>query len=228
MSLIKNLATYPSRSNTSPSKTLASHVNTTSILMNTNTSNLMAAEALGQNVSKILTIKSSAFDYMVKNRSVASQRKTSAAGNAKVNTQTSNDSGGSVRLDLKTMKQQSNDSSSTISSTISVIVPETQNSRSKSTDIEELSNENRNVELNNGIDRTVTKEDKKIELSGKSEPYLTLSQEDYTEHKSAILQCKFSKDGKYVASVDSNSLIKSKLYVLLIQKNELFFIRVVN
>ena len=41
-------------------------------------------------------------------------------------------------------------------------------------------------------------------------PYLTLSQEDYIEHKFPILHCKFSKDGKHVASVDSQGIIKSK------------------
>ena len=44
----------------------------------------------------------------------------------------------------------------------------------------------------------------------RTNPYLMLSQEDYSEHKSHILHCKFSKDGKYVASVDAQGVIKSK------------------
>lgn len=41
------------------------------------------------------------------------------------------------------------------------------------------------------------------------EHYLNMSHEDYLQHKSPILQCKFSNDGKYVASVDSQGFIKS-------------------
>ncbi len=47
----------------------------------------------------------------------------------------------------------------------------------------------------------------------RSNPYLTLSQEEYTQHKSHILHCKFSKDGKYIASVDAQGVIKSSLQV---------------
>lgn len=43
------------------------------------------------------------------------------------------------------------------------------------------------------------------------EHYLNMSHEDYLQHKSPILQCRFSNDGKYVASVDSQGYIKSKL-----------------
>lgn len=42
-------------------------------------------------------------------------------------------------------------------------------------------------------------------------PYLILSQEDYMEHKASIVHCKFSKDGKCVASLDSHGVIKGKL-----------------
>jgi hypothetical protein len=39
--------------------------------------------------------------------------------------------------------------------------------------------------------------------------YLNMSSEDYLQHKSSILHCRFSVDGKYVASVDSQGYIKS-------------------
>lgn len=45
-------------------------------------------------------------------------------------------------------------------------------------------------------------------------PYLILSQEDYMEHKASIVHCKFSKDGKCVASLDSHGVIKGKLVCL--------------
>ena len=48
--------------------------------------------------------------------------------------------------------------------------------------------------------------------SWRPNPYLILSQEDYTEHKAPIMHCKFSKDGKYVASLDSNGVIKGMLF----------------
>lgn len=41
------------------------------------------------------------------------------------------------------------------------------------------------------------------------EHYLNMSHDDYLQHKSPILQCRFSNDGKYVASVDSQGYIKS-------------------
>lgn len=47
-------------------------------------------------------------------------------------------------------------------------------------------------------------------VSSPPEFYLNLSHEDYLQHKSPILQCKFSNDGKYVASVDAQAVIKSK------------------
>jgi hypothetical protein len=223
ISLIKNFAAYPSsKSASSPSKTLANNANTTSILMNTNTSNLMAAEVLSQNVSRILTIKSSAFDHMVKQRTLAAQQKKASIGSVnKVNSQTSSDSSaGSVRLDVQMSKQQSNDSSSSATSTtVSSSVNKGQTERSTSADLDELEtrqpgNEVANAaELNHAKDQPIEKEEKRTDFNSKGgEPYLTLSQEDYTEHKSPILQCKFSKDGKYIASVDSNSLIKSKSF----------------
>ena len=44
----------------------------------------------------------------------------------------------------------------------------------------------------------------------RANPYLMLSQEDYNEHKSLIINCKFSKDGTHVASIDTQGIIKSK------------------
>lgn len=46
------------------------------------------------------------------------------------------------------------------------------------------------------------------------EHYLNMSHEDYLQHKSPILQCKFSNDGKYVASADSQGYIKSEISFL--------------
>ena len=41
-------------------------------------------------------------------------------------------------------------------------------------------------------------------------PYLILGHDDYIEHKSAIVHCKYSIDGKLIASVDINGVVKSK------------------
>lgn len=46
------------------------------------------------------------------------------------------------------------------------------------------------------------------------ESYLNLSSEDYLQHKSPILHCKFSNDGKYIVSVDVHGIIKS-IYTIL-------------
>jgi len=53
----------------------------------------------------------------------------------------------------------------------------------------------------------------------RANPYLILSQEEYTEHKSHILHCKFSKDGKHIASVDAQGVIKSNSLIIQSQIN---------
>jgi len=53
----------------------------------------------------------------------------------------------------------------------------------------------------------------------RSNPYLILSQEEYTEHKSHILHCKFSKDGKHIASVDAQGVVKSNSLIIYLQVN---------
>ena len=228
ISLIKNLTAYPTKlSSSSSSKTSTSAGN---MIISTNTSNSMAAEALNQNVAKILATKTSAFDYMVKNRVIASHKKSL---NATVNS--SDGSKVTEKADLV---------SSTIGALVSQnlpispqppgptsIISQTQYSP-PSTQSQGAAGANATATLSNKldikaeilaaevddsfhrnlVDKTVKESLERGQERGSktAEPYLLLSQEDYTEHKSAILHCKFSKDGKYVASVDCNSLIKSK------------------
>ena len=72
---------------------------------------------------------------------------------------------------------------------------------------QELLNE---PKLDDHVELAKSTEALKVEAEPKlANPYLTLSQEDYNEHKFPILHCKFSKDGKHIASVDSQGIIKS-------------------
>jgi hypothetical protein len=74
----------------------------------------------------------------------------------------------------------------------------------------QINEENMNEKtLNNKeIDQNLKKPYERLDYQ--PDPYLVLSQEDYTEHKFQILQCKFSKDGKFIASLDIQNVIKSK------------------
>lgn len=46
-----------------------------------------------------------------------------------------------------------------------------------------------------------------------NEPYLILSEDTYKEHKASVKFCKFSLDGKLIASVDNSGVLKSKLVI---------------
>lgn len=164
LSMIKNLTGNSGSNKQSTSKTSSSS-NVINQGMSTNTSSLMAAEVLSQSVAKILSTKSSAFDYTVNNRILTSQRRVSAKAAAAASTTTSNETNTKAEEPIEQKKQ----------------APETIN------------------EENN----------KKEDQIPANEPYLTLSEEEYNEHKATILHCKFSYDGKFVASVDTSGLIKS-------------------
>lgn len=106
----------------------------------------------------------------------------------------------------------------------------TKQDNSTGSTISNLVNRNINLPLMSNANESNSNEEKSIEKQDdfqsshinefgsdlKIDPYLTLSQDDYKEHKSAILHCKFSPDGKYIASVDVDGLIKSKSIFFLI------------
>lgn len=64
------------------------------------------------------------------------------------------------------------------------------------------------------VENNEVKTNSKLEeaLETIDEPYLILSQDDYREHKNGVILCKFSYDGKYIASADLDGVIKGKIF----------------
>ena len=90
--------------------------------------------------------------------------------------------------------------------------PTTSVAKNLSSDDYKSSDVSRTVQsISGAVDsKSDAKESRKEKAETRKEPFITLSVEDYNEHKSAISLCKISKDGKLIASVDSQGIIKSK------------------
>ena len=67
---------------------------------------------------------------------------------------------------------------------------------------------NQQFEFKNETKLSAAKEEKHTSNED-SETFITLSNEEYCEHKSSISHCKISKDGKLIASVDTHGIVKS-------------------
>jgi hypothetical protein len=189
ISLIKNL-TVNSNRNAQNKQNQSEQFSQYTSANNVNTNDYVNSS----NVAKILTTKGSAFDYMVKNRAMKNYNKTQTL---KILSNNNNNHLDSQKGEVNTL---------TNLATQNVLLPHI-------TTDEQLNQED-NLTKHDLSKSEELNEPNELLLEPinytKPEPYLLLSQEDYAEHKSAILQCKLSKDGKYVASVDTNSLIKSK------------------
>lgn len=80
--------------------------------------------------------------------------------------------------------------------------------------VEDLSKQFQTSSLNDLISQPInntTLIEDKTDLNGQNNPFLILSQEDFNDHQYPISICKVSRDGKYVASVDSQGIAKSLL-----------------